>query len=343
LRTLPLLLLLLSSSCFAQSIEELIESAQNQNVHAQLELARRYTSGDQVDRSDSEAFYWYQQAAQNGNLNAASELGEAYLNGIGTKPDIENAIFWLSRAANSDNSEAAKLLGQIYEETQQQPNALDLAELWYQEAARQDPQAEEDYARVLEAQFNARRAKQVAAIDQLEVAFDTSDIEVSPKAQSIADSQNDKNLTLYGTLALLGFSLMTILWLLRTNKRLAHTATESDGDAKRKYTKLEREIKRKDQLLKQQKRQLETLYRHVKKQQVNSVKPQNTDSTAKEKPLTLACALFGFSPANIPDEKQVKARYKQLSKIYHPDLKGSDAEMKRLNQALKLIIKNINK
>ncbi|MEF1291946.1 DnaJ domain-containing protein, partial [Vibrio sp. M260118] len=60
-------------------------------------------------------------------------------------------------------------------------------------------------------------------------------------------------------------------------------------------------------------------------------------------PITLACALFGFNPSKIPDEKQIKARYKQLCKVYHPDLKGSEEEMKRLNQALKVILAHVNK
>lgn len=343
MRALPLLLLLLSSSCLGQSIEELIQSAQSQNVQAQLELANRYSTGDQVEQSQSEAFYWYQQAARNGDSNAAAALGQAYLMGDGTKADTENAIFWLSHAASNGRSDAAKSLGKLYEELKQVPDALDLAELWYQEASRTDPQAEEDYARVLEAQFNARRAKQVAAIDQLEVAFDTTDIEVSPKVQSIANSQDAQNMTLYGILALLGTSLLVIGWLFRRNQRLSLSSSEFDDEAKRKQIKLERELKRKDELLKQQKRQLETLYRHIKKQQTATPKAHSADPTPKEKPLTLACALFGYSPNTIPDEKQVKARYKQLSKIYHPDLKGSDAEMKRLNQSLKLILKVINK
>lgn len=343
MRTLPLLLLFLSSSCIAQSIEELLQSAQNQDVQAQLELANRYSTGDQVEQSQSEAFYWYQQAAKNGNNNAAAALGHAYFTGDGTKADTENAIFWLSHAASNGSPEAAKSLGKLYESLKQGPNALDLAELWYEEASRNDPQAEEDYARVLEAQFNARRAKQVSAIEQLEVAFDTTDIEVNPKAQSIANSQDAQNMTLYGIVALLGASLLVIAWLFRRNQRLSLSSTELDDEAKRKQIKLERELKRKNEQLKQQKRQLETLYRHIKKQQAHAPKEQNPQPNPKEKPLTLACALFGYSPNAIPDEKQVKARYKQLSKIYHPDLKGSDAEMKRLNQALKLILKVVNK
>ena len=341
MRILPLLLLAYSAFSFGQTVEELTQSAQNNNVHAQLELAERYRQGDGVELSDSEAFYWYQQAAENGNQSAAIHLGQAYLKGKGTKVDIENAIFWLNKAALSDDAQAALLLGQLYESLKQQPSNLDLAELWYQEAAKNDPQAEDDYARILEQQFNARRAKQVAAIDQLEVAFDHQQIELSPKAKSVSRSQQAGNNTIYALVGLLLASIAVVIWLLKTNNALRQAANTSDSNTQRQHVKLERELKRKDDTLKQQKRQMEAMYRHIKKQQ--AAPKQAVKENPKEKPLTLACALFGYSPTKIPPEKQVKLRYKQLCKIYHPDLKGSEEEMKRLNQALKVILAHVNK
>ncbi|MDN3683394.1 DnaJ domain-containing protein [Vibrio sinaloensis] len=58
--------------------------------------------------------------------------------------------------------------------------------------------------------------------------------------------------------------------------------------------------------------------------------------------MALACALFGYKPGAIPDNKQIKVRYKQLCKIYHPDLNGNEEDMKRLNAALKVILANVN-
>lgn len=49
----------------------------------------------------------------------------------------------------------------------------------------------------------------------------------------------------------------------------------------------------------------------------------------------MAYALMGFHQNQRPDVKMIKLRYKQLSKIYHPDLHGSEEEMKRLNSAVK--------
>lgn len=341
MRILPLLLLALSAFSYAQTVEELIKSAQNNNVHAQLELAEMYSQGNGIERSDSEAFYWYQQAAESGNSSAAIYLGRAYLNGVGTNPDVEKAIFWLNKAAFEGAPQAPRLIGELYENLQQPPNNLDLAEIWYLEAAKNDPNAENAYARILEEQFNARRAKQVAAIDQLEVAFDHQEIELSPTAKSVSQSQQAANSLVYALSALLLVSLTLVGWLLRKNQTLQKTANTTESDTQRQQIKLERELKRKEDILKQQKRQMEVMYRHIKKQQENT-KPVVTESHS-EKPLTLACALFGFNPSKIPAEKEIKLRYKQLCKIYHPDLKGSEEEMKRLNQALKIILSSVNK
>ncbi|NOH23258.1 J domain-containing protein [Vibrio europaeus] len=343
MRILSLLLLIYSSVSFAQTVEELTQSAQNDNVHAQLELADRYSQGQGVQQSSSEAFYWYQQAASNGSDSAAANLGRAYYKGLGTKVDIENAIFWLSKAALTGDKQAPLLLGQLYEQAKEQPDNLDLAELWYEQAAKENPDAEKDYARVLEQQFNNRRAKQVAAIDQLEVAFDHQDIELSPKAKSIAHQGQAQSTTIYALIGLLVLSIALIIWLLRINRSLRVLTDSSDSGAQRQQVKLDREIRRKDETLKQQKRQMEAMYRHIKKLQSQPKPTAKPQSAAQDKPITLACTLFGFNPAKIPDEKQIKLRYKQLCKIYHPDLKGSEEEMKRLNQALKVILKHVNK
>lgn len=346
MRILFLFFLFSSTIAFAQSIEELTQSAQNNNTHAQVELANRYFEGNQIEQSYPEALYWFEQAATAGSESAAVQLGKMYIKGLGTKADNENAIFWLSKAAHAGNTQASLLLGQLYESLSDQPDNLDFAELWYQAASQNDPEAEEAYARVLEQQFNAQRAKQVATIDQLEVAFNANEIELSPKARSIEQSQRAMHYPLYGALGALVVSMAIIAWQLKINRSLKSSQNSSDSDSKRQFIKLERELKRKDQTLKQQKRQLETMYKHIKKLQAAPKATTHSPTQEKpgaEKPLTVACAIFGYTPATIPDEKQLKVRYKQLSKIYHPDLKGSHDEMKRLNQALKIILKEVNK
>ncbi|MGT0150176.1 DnaJ domain-containing protein [Vibrio metschnikovii] len=75
-----------------------------------------------------------------------------------------------------------------------------------------------------------------------------------------------------------------------------------------------------------------------------SLKTTTPTGTSPTRPdFSLACALLGFHPHRLPDEKIIKQRYKQLSKIYHPDLQGSEEEMKRLNGAMKIINQRLTK
>jgi hypothetical protein len=96
---------------------------------------------------------------------------------------------------------------------------------------------------------------------------------------------------------------------------------------------LETQLSEKNRTIKQQKRQLQTMFNELKKQ-----KGQKSSNN-----LQLACALFGYTPSSIPNQKSIKVRYKQLSKIYHPDGQGCDEEMKRLNSALKTILQSVTK
>ncbi|NCO46707.1 MAG: hypothetical protein GW890_10090, partial [Vibrio sp.] len=77
------------------------------------------------------------------------------------------------------------------------------------------------------------------------------------------------------------------------------------------------------------------LFKEIKRLQNNPV------AQSQDQKLLLACALFGFKLSELPDEKSIKLRYKQLCKIYHPDLQGSQEEMKRLNGALKIILPHV--
>lgn len=351
MRTLSLLLCLFSFHTAAADIEELITQAENHNPQAQLQLAQSYAQGIDVAPSMEDALYWYQQAAHQGNAQAQVSLANVYLSGQGIKKDLEKALYWLTIAATEGNSEAQYQLGQLYEQLEQHPDPLKLAELWYEKAAQTNPEAELAYSRLLEQQFNNRRAKQVAAIGQLEVAFDDSSIELSTQAKSRAASQKQQSEVIYGLVGTIVLCVIALFWLLRTIRTLKNSSSLSSNDAQRQNVKFERELQRKEATIKQQKKQLETLFRHVKKLQVtarnNGNAQANSTSTkpdpAKESPISLACALFGFKPDAIPAEKQIKVRYKQLSKIYHPDLKGTDEEMKRLNHALKIILKHVNK
>ncbi|MEZ9145492.1 hypothetical protein AB4138_13885 [Vibrio sp. 10N.286.52.C3] len=348
LRTLFLALIFstiqLSTTHFvhAASSDEFSLESQPQDPVSQYQLAQAYESGVDVPVSTSDALYWYTQSAENGNPNAQFRLGEWYLAGTGVEQSNKLALEWFIKAALQSNQRAPIEVAKLYESSLEQDllQPLDKAQLWYEAALKDNPQAEEGYNRILEAQFNQQRAKQISSIEQLDDSID-SEIDtsqgVSKHVQSNQASRSNlssSNLTssdymIGAALAVLISIISIIATLVISRKRQALKS----GDSRQQQQSLEAQLSSKDLTIKQQKRQLHTMFHELKKQK-NSKGLSN---------LQVACALFGYTPSSIPDQKSIKIRYKQLSKIYHPDGHGCDEEMKRLNNALKTILQNVTK
>lgn len=344
MKFISLLLLLLSPITLADSVEALTSKAQSNDIEAQLQLANQYLNGEGVQPSQEDAIYWLEQAANNGSNQAIARLASLYL-----QPDNNNAheaTYWLTQLAVAGNVEAQLNLGKVYESMAHSPDTLSLAEIRYRTASPQSEDAEQAYARVLEKKFNARRAKLVSSIDQLQVAFDDSSIQLSPVAKSKSSANQRSYNIIYSLLGLSAVLVVITISLGRKVRKLKAHSTLSHNDLSSEKRKLETQIKDQNNRLKQQKKQLETLYRQFKKlqsSQGHNTPKRRSEPPAAEQKLSLACALFGFKVEAIPTEKEIKVRYKQLCKIYHPDLKGSDEEMKRLNSALKIILSRVNK
>ncbi|MEZ8943498.1 hypothetical protein AB4510_15345 [Vibrio sp. 10N.222.54.B12] len=348
LRTLFLALIFstiqLSTTHFvhAASSDEFSLESQPQDPVSQYQLAQAYESGVDVPVSTSDALYWYTQSAENGNPNAQFRLGEWYLAGTGVEQSNKLALEWFIKAALQGNQRAPIEVAKLYESSLEQDllQPLDKAQLWYEAALKNNPNAEDGYNRVLEAQFNQQRAKQISSIEQLDDSID-SEIDTSQGlSQHVQSNQasrsnlSSSNLTSYdymisAALAVL-ISIISIIATLVISRR--RQALES-GDSRQQQQSLEAQLSSQDLTIKQQKRQLHIMFHELKKQ-------KNSKGLSH---LQVACALFGYTPSSIPDQKSIKIRYKQLSKIYHPDGHGCDEEMKRLNNALKTILQNVTK
>ncbi|MGF1754590.1 J domain-containing protein [Vibrio makurazakiensis] len=329
--TLALTFLALSASTvYAETITSLTEKAEANDADSQYLLAQSYDLGVDVQQDKSNAFYWYSQAAENGQVNAQSKLAYFLANGIGTKQDTLGAIRWYNQLATQGNKQAPLQLAKLYESHTGSIRSLDLSEQWYKVALSLDDNAsaEDGYGRVLEAKFNARRAKQISSIEQLDVAFsDVSEPGTTPSLEKKNTSTNQFASSDYITvitLVILFSSLFVAVKKLRRKK--SHQKLEQLELSQNK-------LKGSQTTIKQQKRQMEAMFQEIKKHQANN----------KNHNVSLACAVFGFTPSTIPTPKEIKLRYKQLSKIYHPDINGSDEEMKRLNAALKVISQNVTK
>ena len=205
----------------------------------------------------------------------------------------------------------------------------DLLEAWYQLAALKNPQAEEAYNQFLEERFNQLRAKQVSEIVELDK---TATHEEAQDISAFEQEQKAETTNIWYASGALGLSVLIggfAFGYRRHNKKveanIAHEASQS--------LQLQTQVKELQFANKQLKRQLEKVFKEFKK-----IKGQSDNQK-----LAIASATFGYTPQRIPDSKAVKLRYRQLSKLYHPDSRGSEDEMKRLNQAFKIISQNVTK
>ncbi|KPL99246.1 tetratricopeptide repeat protein [Vibrio splendidus] len=316
------------------------QESQPQDPVSQYQLAQAYESGVDVPLSTSDALYWYSQSADNGNPNAKFRLGEWYLAGTGVEQSNKLALEWFIKAALQGNQRAPIEVAKIYESSLEKDllQPLDAAQLWYEAALKDNPDAEDGYNRVLEAQFNQQRAKQISSIEQLNdnvsAEANTNQPSTFPSALTSRDQATRSNLT--NSDYMIGAVLAVLIAIVSISATLVVSRKRQilkSGELNQQQQTLEVQLSAKDFTIKQQKRQLQTMFHELKKQKNN--KSLNN--------FQVACALFGYTPSSIPDQKSIKIRYKQLSKIYHPDGHGCDEEMKRLNNALKTILQNVTK
>lgn len=309
---------------------ELLRKANNNDAEAQYQLALRYQSGNGIPQDLSEAFYWFQQSSERNQPQAMHQLAKMYLQGQGIEINTAEGIYWLTKLATQGSPEAQFELGRQYQTLKNSPTSQQMTEIWFRTAAQSLPEAEQAYSQILEDKFNQQRAKQVSAIDQLDNEV-TDQKETSPASSSLnLDKLNWVYVVILASIAL----LMLVASLYQHQKR--HKKETNALDQLTEQQQLEQKLADNIAVIKKQKRQLEVLYQELKRSQKNQA------NSNQEQKFQLACAIFGYHPSQLPDEKTIKIRYKQLSKIYHPDMKGSDEEMKRLNGALKTILDVVN-
>ncbi|CAH7235654.1 conserved exported hypothetical protein [Vibrio chagasii] len=344
LRTLLLaLVLLLSSLAHAANNSEGRSAADPspKDSASQYQLAQAYELGIGVPKNIDDAFYWYSQSAENGNADGQFRLAELYLAGTGGEPDNKLALEWFIKAALHGNKRATVEIAKIYESSPEHElfSPLDAAQLWYEAALPNNPDAEDGYNRVLEAQFNQQRAKQISSIEQLDEGIGSEIDNSQGASQQIQSNQVQSNLSsssLTGSDYMIGAALALLIVIVSISATLVISRKREilkSSDLGTQKQALEAQLSEKNRAIKQQKRQLQTMFNELKKQ-----KGQKSSNN-----LQLACALFGYTPSSIPNQKSIKVRYKQLSKIYHPDGQGCDEEMKRLNSALKTILQSVTK
>ncbi|MBR9789129.1 MAG: J domain-containing protein [Vibrionaceae bacterium] len=274
----------------------------------------------------AEIRYWLEQSANQGYLPAQKQLAEDLTQGLTGSVSYPQAAYWFSSIALSDPTDGGYALASFLEMHQKNITTDDLIEAWYQLAAKQNKDAETAYNHFLEQRFNQLRAKQVAAITEL----DQSVAEALP-IQSNRNNQA-KGLSVETILAIGICGLMLIAGWFGYKKQQRNRKLQLVDEYNR-TRQLDLQVKELEFTNRQLNHQLEQVFREFKKAKSESA-PHD---------LTIACAMFGYTPNSLPEPQAIKLRYRQLSKLYHPDARGSEAEMKRLNKAFRIITQNVTK
>lgn len=329
----PWLLLFFTLVCswpIAAQTDQIRQQARLGNPEAQFQLALSHQQTQQLDQ----AYYWFLQAADRGYQPAMMPLANAYLQGLGTSADVTQALLWYTKSATLGDVEAALAMGRLYQQGEHLPQSLIMAEIWYHSIAERHPLGEQRYNELLQQRFNQRRANQLIALHNLEIQAQQHDTVTNEEEKALKERQTqDYTISLMSDFLFILIGLLLIMGILSlyrsVKNKQQHQAESLNMEQKEQLQQQASAIKQQASVIKQQKRQLDKLYQELKKQQQAHHQHDQTFS--------LACALLGFHPHRLPDEKTIKQRYKQLSKIYHPDLQGSEEEMKRLNGAMKII------
>lgn len=110
-------------------------SANHDNVAAQVLLGLLLQEGTGGPPDIASALHWFERAARNGNAEAQTIAGTIFLGGEGIESDVPAAHHWLLSAAAQNAPDAAVLMGELYESGKGVPRDLPTARHFYGIAA----------------------------------------------------------------------------------------------------------------------------------------------------------------------------------------------------------------
>ena len=117
-----------------ESLENLIENAEQGGVAAQVSLGLRYKHGMRVPQDSREALKWFLRASGQGNAFAQACLGAMYRDGLGVAQDYREAGKWFRKSADQGDSTAQLALGILYKEGKGVPRDDEEALKWLNSA-----------------------------------------------------------------------------------------------------------------------------------------------------------------------------------------------------------------
>ncbi|MHA2938129.1 hypothetical protein ACXJY6_07505 [Vibrio sp. RC27] len=326
-----LLISLIAWQSHASDINELQRLAAQRDPLAQYQLAVTYQQGTGVEPSIQKAQYWFEQASELGSIPAQKELIKLYLTDTPSSQELQEALYWLSLHAVKGNHDDAIRLGEFYSQYGDRIASIDQSIAWYRIAAIDSEAAEEQYNALLQAKFDGKRLQRVQQLEQLSETLSLNSEETDKKTGDPINQTNGIAHTDIITISAIAiFALITGSLKIRSRKK----RIKQTGQQRQKQDDLSKQLKSSQRTVERQKQQMSKIVKQYKKLQQS----QDKKPSANQQQLEHACVLFGCSSKAIPDEKQLKLRYRQLSKIYHPDAGGTDSAMTNLNHSLKLLV-----
>lgn len=115
----------------------LVRVANEGNPAAEAELARRYITGQGLERDVTQAFKLSRESAMQGNARGERVLGYLYSNGFGVSEDDNLAVRWFEKAALQGDADAEVNLGILYDEGRGIQKDYEQANYWWRKAADQ--------------------------------------------------------------------------------------------------------------------------------------------------------------------------------------------------------------
>lgn len=99
-----------------KAVSLLVRAADAGSVKSQVDVAKRYLSGNMLDKDPVKGEHYFELAALQGDREAQTILGGLYAsdNQWGVPKNAKYAVHWLTAAANAQHARAQLLLGAIY-------------------------------------------------------------------------------------------------------------------------------------------------------------------------------------------------------------------------------------
>lgn len=310
------------------SLSHLEQQAALNNADAQYQFGLAYETGEGVKRDLSKAAYWYQQASENNHLAATFNYAQALEFGRGVQANPAKALLLYTKLAVNGDVTALGKVAKLYQQGSPEIADEDQAVLWYSLAKEASDSYQDAYEEALQAQYNAQQLRQIEALKQQEQAnqqnMDSPNTATSPEGSS----------GFSGWLHLVyALVIVALLALVLYRHRQAQALEQNQTNSTKQQNNTEQ---LQSQLTKQQ------LYIQQLQRQLKLANEQKRSAAATPtSALRDAYLRFGLDPNQPLSAKQLKTRYKQLSRVYHPDAQGSEEEMKQLNLALNTLTTNL--